>query len=264
MTLTVRGLCASIGRREILRDISFEVRPGEWLMLCGPNGAGKSTLLRCVSGALPFSGSVLLDGEDLRRMKPARRALLMGVMAQTHRTAYAYTVEEVVRLGRYARRGPLGGADEGAEAALGEALRLTGLTGLRRRSVLSLSGGEYQRCMLAQALCQQPALLLLDEPANHLDLSYQQQLYSLVDAWRREEGRAVVTVEHSLTAARRWGTHALLLREGRQLAFGPVREALEDSLLTRTWGMDVAGWMREEAKVWAPAADVPEPDRPAE
>ena len=250
MTLTVSGLSAAIGRKQILQNIAFDVREGDWLMLCGPNGAGKSTLLRCVSGALGCQGEVSLDGEDVRRMKPARRALLMGMMAQTHRTAYAYTVEEVVRLGRYARRGFLGGADPQARSALDEALRLTGLTGLRNRSVLSLSGGEYQRCMLAQTLCQQPALLLLDEPANHLDLNYQQQLYTLVDAWRREKGRAVITVEHSLTAARRWGTHALLLRQGCQLAFGPVAQTLTDALLADAWQMDVAGWMRAEAEVW--------------
>ena len=135
--------------------------------------------------------------------------------------------------------------------ALVPSLRLTGLEALRRRSVLTLSGGEYQRCMLAQVLCQQPRLLLLDEPANHLDLSYQQQLYHLVDAWRQQEGRAVISVEHSLSAARRWGTHALLLSDGAQAAFGPVRQALTDARLCEVWGMDVPEWMRQQTEVWA-------------
>ena len=250
MMLEVTGLGCAVGRRELLRGISFAVREGDWLMVCGPNGAGKSTLLRCVSGALPFTGEARLLGRDVRGMKPAERARLLGMMAQTHRSAYAYTVEAVVRMGRYARARFFGAEESGAEEALENALRLAGLTGLRSRSVLTLSGGEYQRCMLAQVLCQDPRVLLLDEPASHLDLRCQRDFYCLIDAWRREKGRAVVSVEHSLTAARRWGTSALLLAGGEARAFGPVREALSDSALLQAWDMDVAGWMREEAQAW--------------
>ena len=136
--------------------------------------------------------------------------------------------------------------DEAVEQALADA----GLTELRHRSVLTLSGGEQQRCALAQALCHQPEILLLDEPANHLDLNYQKELYHITDSWRRRPGHAVITVLHDLSAARRFATHALVLRGGHPLACGAAHEALSDSILRSAWDMDVAGWMKEMEKVW--------------
>ena len=251
MRLEVQGLSVARGRKHIVGDVSFTVNEGEWLMLVGRNGAGKSTVLRAVSCAIPSEGRLLLDGADLRRMRPAERALYLGMLEAGSGSACAFTVEELVSMGRYAHRGPLTGrGDPEGQARIEEALALTGLTELRRHSLLSLSSGERQRTFLAQVLCQAPSLLLLDEPDSHLDLSYTRQLYELIDRWRREPGRAVVSVVHDLSAARRFGSHALLLSEGRALAQGPCGQVLTDDRLAAAWGMDVAGWMRELAAVW--------------
>ena len=241
-----------LGGQTIVRDLSFTLREGQWLMLVGPNGAGKSTLIRAISQTVPYAGRVLLRGEDARRMKSAELARGIGVLAQQHSAQYAFSVEEVVSLGRYAyTSGPFSRGDGEGTARVEEALRLTGLTPLRRASVLTLSGGELQRTFLAQVFAQNPSILLLDEPANHLDLSYQRHIFSLVGDWLRTPGRAVLSVVHDLSLARLYGTHALLMNEGACVAQGETGRVLTRENLQAVYGMDVFAWMRGLLSQWA-------------
>ena len=116
---------------------------------------------------------------------------------------------------------------------------------------LTLSGGELQRTFLAQVLAQDPKLLLLDEPTNHLDLIYQKQIFALIGSWLREPGRAVVSVVHDLSLARSFGTDALLMDHGRQIAHGPAAQVLTPERLNAVYGMDVPAWMRSLYAQWA-------------
>ncbi|MDD6246655.1 MAG: ABC transporter ATP-binding protein [Firmicutes bacterium] len=249
--LEVRGLTVRYGAFTIVDGLSFHVREGEWLMIVGPNGAGKSTVLGAVTQAVPYTGSVLLDGENVKKMKPAQRARKMGVLMQKNFAGYAFTVEEVVRLGRYAYApGVLSGHGAEDTEAVEEALKRTGLTAQRGQSVLTLSGGELQRTFLAQVLAQRPRLLLLDEPTNHLDLVYQKQVFELVGEWLRTPGRAVVSVVHDLSLAKAFGTRALLLDHGKTAATGPVGEVLCPEKLDGVYNMDVSAWMRKMLGQW--------------
>ena len=250
-TLEARELSVSSNGKTLLRDVSFTLRAGEWLAVVGPNGAGKSTLMKALSGEWACKGTLTLDGRPLNALKPRQRAQLLGLMDQGDFSQFAFTVEEVVRMGRYPyRQGFLHGGDPDEDEAVERALEDAGLTGLRSRSVLTLSGGEQQRCALAQALCHQPQVLMLDEPSNHLDLNYQKELYAITDSWRQRTGRAVITVLHDLSAARRYATQALVLTDGCPLACGEAKKALSDSNLRDAWHMDVAGWMREMGETW--------------
>ena len=149
MNLSAEHVSVLRGCTEIVHDVSFSVSDGQWLMICGPNGAGKSTLLSAVSQELPYTGLVTLDGTDLRRMKPRPLARRMAMLRQLSDLAYAYTVEEVVAMGRYAHRGLLQADNGGAEAAE-RALQAVQLQDKRRQNILTLSGGERQRMLLAQ------------------------------------------------------------------------------------------------------------------
>ena len=184
-------------------------------------------------------------------MKSAQLARCVGVLSQKNAVGYAYSVEEVVGLGRYAYRpGFLSGRRGEDRDRVDEALAVTGLTGLRRASMLTLSGGETQRVFLAQVFAQNPRVLILDEPANHLDLNYQQQIFSLIRDWLKQPGRAVLSVVHDLSLARRYGSHALLLDSGRCVAQGPIAAVMTPEHLNRVYGMDVAAWMRELLGQW--------------
>lgn len=254
--LEAENLRVRFGALEVLRGLNFHVEEGRWLMLVGPNGAGKSTVVNAVSQGLRYEGALRWRGRDLRRMPPGERAKHIGILAQRHAVGYAFTVEEVVRLGRYARAPGLFSrekADADGAEAVELALEQTGLGPLRRQSVLTLSGGELQRVFLAQLFAQDPELLILDEPGNHLDMVYQKQTFNLLRDWLRRPGRAVLTVVHDLSLALAYGDEALLLDHGAAAVCGPVRESLAPATLELVYGMDVAGWMRGLLGVWGEA-----------
>ena len=235
----------------IVDDLSLALEAGQWLMLVGPNGAGKSTLIRAIAQGVPYTGSITLDGKSIRAYRPAQLARRIGVLTQQHSVGYAYSVEEVVSLGRYAHAsGFLSGGDAEGKARVEEALELTGLAHLRRASVLTLSGGELQRTFLAQVFAQNPQILILDEPANHLDLVYQKHIFSLIGEWLKTPGRAVMSVVHDLSLARKYGTHAVLMDHGHSVAQGTILETLTSKNLQAVYGMDVCGWMREMYAQW--------------
>lgn len=239
------------GEHTVVNDLSFSLQEGQWLMLVGPNGAGKSTLIEAISQGVPYTGSIKLEGRDIRRCKPARLAQKLGVLSQKNSVGYGYSVEEVVALGRYAYTSSfLSSRDDDGRNQVARALELTGLTSLRRTSVLNLSGGELQRTFLAQVFAQNPQVLILDEPANHLDLVYQKHIFSLIAQWLKEPGRAVMSVVHDLSLAKRYGTHAVLMNHGRCAAQGEIADVLTPENLCGVYDMDVYAWMHEMLEQW--------------
>ena len=249
--LRAEHLTVRYGEKAVLRDLSLAVGTGEWWTVIGPNGAGKSTLAGVLGRTVPHEGTVTLGGRDIREIPAQEYARKVGILSQNHAAVYGFTVEEVVSLGRYARHtGFLRQGDPDGEGKVDEALAMTGLSGMRKRNMLTLSGGECQRVFLAQVFCQDPEILILDEPANHLDLPFQQELFSLVGDWLKRPGRAVITVMHDLTLARKYGSHALLLDRGACAAQGETSEVLTPEALQQVYGMDVYGWIRELLGTW--------------
>ena len=249
--LKAENITVRYGDLTIVDGVSFSLKEGQWLMLAGPNGAGKSTLIHAISQGAPYSGTIELAGKNIRKYKPVQLARKLGVLAQQNNVGYSYTVDEVVSLGRYAHAGGFfSGRDDKAEERVERALRLTGLDKLRNQSVLTLSGGELQRTFLAQVLAQDPEVLILDEPANHLDLVYQKHIFSLIQEWLKQPGRAVLSVVHDLSLARRYGTHAVLMNRGRSISQGEIDEVLTPENLRNVYDMDVYEWMREMLAQW--------------
>jgi iron complex transport system ATP-binding protein len=198
-----------------------------------------------------YTGSIELEGQDIRRYKPAQLARKIGVLSQKNSVGYGYSVEEVVGLGRYAYTSSfLSNRDDDGKDQVDRALELTGLTELRRSSVLTLSGGELQRTFLAQVFAQNPQILILDEPANHLDLVYQKHIFSLIAQWLKEPGRAVLSVVHDLSLARRYGTHAVLMNRGKCVTQGEINTVLTPENLRSVYDMDVYAWMHEMLAQW--------------
>lgn len=248
--LEVRGLSVSYGTFEAVRNVSFSVRPGQWLMVVGPNGAGKSTVAFALARRVEYSGKVLLGGVDTAAMKSRELARKIGVLSQNHHAGYAFTVEEIVRMGRYAYTSAIGGMKPEDEEKVEQALEETGLTELRGQSVLKLSGGEVQRTFLAQVLAQDPQILVLDEPTNHLDLMYQKQVFELIGEWVKSGDRAVISVVHDLSLAKACGSHALLMDKGRAIGLGETESVLTSENLQSVYSMDVYAWMRNMLRQW--------------
>ena len=249
--LKAENITVRYGERVVVDHLSFQLEEGQWLMLAGPNGAGKSTLIEAIAQGVPYTGSIQLRGKDIRRYKASQLARMVGVLAQKNTVGYAYSVEEVVGLGRYAHAGGfLSRGDEGGRDQVEYALELTGLKELRHASVLTLSGGELQRTFLAQVFAQDPQILILDEPANHLDLVYQKHIFTLVQEWLKQPGRAVMSVVHDLSLARKYGTHAVLMNRGKSVSQGLTADVLTRECLQSVYDMDVYQWMKEMLEQW--------------
>ena len=251
----------------VLADFTLSVRPGDFVGVIGPNGSGKSTLVRALSRALrPDGGVVLLDGRDLYRDLGARdSARIVGVVPQETAVSLDFTVREVVRMGRapHLPRRPFAAETVQDEAIVARSLEQAGVSPLAERAVTTLSGGERQRVLVARALAQQPAVLLLDEPTAHLDLRHQSEILTLARDLAHHEGKAVLAVLHDLNLAAAYCDLLVLLHEGRIAAQGLPDEVLTADTLQAVYG--ARAWVRRHPATGRPLVLTlpPEPeDRP--
>ena len=223
--LETNRLSVRYGTKTIVDSLSFSVSEGQWLMIVGPNGAGKSTALSAITQGAPYTGSVLFEGQDVKKMKSALRAQAIGVLSQNHFVGYGFTVEEVVRLGRFAYSGGLLGRSQTEDAKHVEhALTLTGMQDKRQQSVLTLSGGELQRTFLAQVLAQDPKLLLLDEPAAGMNPEETLALMDLIREIRDRFDLTVLIIEHHMDLVMNVSDRIFVLNFGKPLAEGTPAE----------------------------------------
>jgi iron complex transport system ATP-binding protein len=226
-TLQGRGIRAGYKQEDVLQGIDFDLRSGEVLGVVGPNGCGKSTLLRAVTGLIPLrGGEVLLGGERLENLTAMERARRCAVQPQVEAPLFDYTVGQFVLLGRHPHRAPLSLATEADRAAVSRALSETDLTAFRERSIRALSTGEWQRALLARALAQEAPVLLLDEPAAHLDPGHRYTVHVLLRRLAREHQRAVLCVSHDLNLAAEFSDRLLMISAGRAVATGTPEEVL--------------------------------------
>jgi iron complex transport system ATP-binding protein len=235
-TVEVVGLRAAHGRTQVLHGVRVRVEAGGWLGIIGPNGAGKSTLLRSLLGLHPHQGEVRIDGVPASGMPRRERARLLAYAPQLPVLPEGVTTRDYVTLGRTPHRALLAAPRAIDRAVVADVMRRLGLEALAERPVLTLSGGEQQRAVLARALAQQPRVLLLDEPTAALDLGHAQQVLDLVDRLRRQDGLTVISTLHDLTLAGQYADRLTLLAEGRVAAEGSPAEVLTAASLAAHYG----------------------------
>ncbi|MBB5223085.1 iron complex transport system ATP-binding protein [Amaricoccus macauensis] len=240
MTLAVLDLCFSYGpggRR--LEGISFSAGARDVVCILGPNGSGKTTLLRCLIGGLAIaSGRITLAGQDATRLPPRRLARLVAYVPQGTQSVFGHRVLDIVMMGRSAHLRHFqtpGPRDEEIAVA---ALERVGIAGLAERSFSTISGGERQLCLLARAVAQKPAVLILDEPAASLDFANQARILDIL-AGLADGGLAVVMTTHHPDHALQIGTQVLGLRDGRVIADGPASRVLDEGFLTGLYGTPI-------------------------
>ena len=224
-----------------LAATSFDAQVGELIAIIGPNGSGKSTLLEIVSGYLkPLQGHVRLDGEELGRMPPRRRAQRVGVARQDAPLTFSFVVRDFVRQGRHPHLGRRLFESADDERWVEWAIANTHLEALAARRVTEISGGEFQRAVLARTLAQRPRLVLLDEPTANLDIGYQIEMLRLLRRLAASENFAAVIVTHELNLAAELADRLLLLDAGRCLCQGTAEQVLDSSVLSRVFATPVA------------------------
>ena len=237
MNLVATGVTASYGPRVVLRDCTFRIGSGEVVAVVGPNGAGKSTLLRLLAGLLrPATGAVALDGQDLSTLSRSAVARSIAVVPQIFDTLFPFTVREVVALGRTARLGAFGRASADDVAAVDRAIDELELGALASRRIDRLSGGERQRAVLAMALAQETAVLLLDEPTVHLDPAHQLATLELLRELAARRQLAVCAVLHDLNLASAFASRIAAIADGRIVHEGTPLEVIHPDLVTAVFG----------------------------
>lgn len=223
-----------------IRDLSFEVTPGETFGVIGPNASGKTTLVRLLSKVVePSAGRIRLDGADVARLSRAQVARQVAVVPQDVPRGFPHTVEELVLMGRYPRAPYRFFESLDDRAAARRAMEAVGVLTLRETLLDRLSGGERQRVMLARALAQEPRLLVLDEPTAHLDLRYQAECAGLLRRLGRETGLTIVLVSHDLGFAAELCDRLLLMAAGAAVRVGPPESVIDERVLESAYGCRV-------------------------
>jgi iron complex transport system ATP-binding protein len=224
-----------------LHHINLLVNGGEMVALLGPNGSGKTTLLKLATGVItPAEGEVQVGGKSLGNLSRKQVAQRMAVVPQQFTIPFAYTVEEIVMLGRTPFvRGFLGEAKRDKEI-VSLALELTGMTGFRDRFFNDLSGGERQKAVLAMSLAQEPTLLLLDEPTAHLDINHQVEIMELLRKLNREKKITVIAAMHDLNLAALYFERLVLLDRGSIYTDGSPETVITREIIQSVFSATVA------------------------
>lgn len=229
-------------RREtpVLRGVSLTAAAGRMVCILGPNGSGKTTLLKCLLGRLrPDAGEIVLDARPLRKYAPRELARALAYVPQIPAAAFAFTVGEIVLMGRFAHVGVMGLASGKDVAVAREAMKMTDTLRFAGRTLDELSGGEAQCVMIARALAQQPRVMLLDEPTSHLDIRNQLVIYRMMRRLAHEWEMAVVCVSHDVNLAGRFADELVLMRDGRVTAAGTPAEVIREDVLARTYDVRI-------------------------
>lgn len=229
--ITLNSVSLGYGRTTVLREVSLDVRKGDFIGVIGPNGSGKTTILRAMLGLLePLSGDVYRD-----------QSMVCGYVKQRQflDALYPLTVEEIVLMGRYPKMGfwVRTGAQDRMRSR--DALRVAGIEDLGGRLFRELSEGQKQRALIARALVSEPDMLLLDEPTNDLDIKGEEQIMRLLQKIHQESGQTIIMVSHLLNVVLNYATKILFL-EGQETALYDIDTLCRNGVLEKVYGIPIA------------------------
>jgi iron complex transport system ATP-binding protein len=240
IVIEAQNVSVSIGGKRIVANVDFSVRAGQLAAIVGPNGSGKTTFLRALTGDLPFSGAIAINGRDIAKLKPWEAASMRAVLPQATALSFPFTVREVVRLGLTSG---CSGVPRGEEEGLPDrALARVDLAGFAGRFYQELSGGEQQRVNLARVLCQiwapvldgAPRSLFLDEPVSSLDIRHQLIIMDIARDFARRGG-SVVAILHDLNLTAMYADRVFVMHRGRLAASGSPEEVMSDDIISRVF-----------------------------
>ncbi len=229
----------SYGKKRILEDVSMEFEQGRITTIIGPNGCGKSSLLKTIPRTvIPVSGTAILEGKPIRSYSPKELARKVAYLPQIHTSPDDIDIRTLVSYGRYPYKKFGSGLTEEDNRIIDETLELTGLRHLADRMLNHLSGGEKQRAWIAMTICQQPQVLLLDEPITYLDVGYQVEVMELVRELCDRLKITIVMVLHDMNFTARYSDRIYVLKDGKVHRYGTPDEVIERENLKQVFSID--------------------------
>ena len=225
--LEIKNLVCGYVEKEIIKQVSFSAKEGEFLGIIGPNGSGKTTLLRSITGLLKYwEGEVLYNGRNISKIPLREFAQNVAVLPQILNINFSFTVQQLVLMGRYPYLKKFQSISKKDLDIAKNSMSLTDISHLNERRVGELSGGEWQRVLIAQALTQEPKLLLLDEPTTHLDITHQIETLDLIKKLNKEKNLTIIVVLHDLNMASEYCEKIIMLENGEIYIEGTPEEVL--------------------------------------
>lgn len=225
-SLIATNVNLKIGQQQILSDVCLRVGAGKVMGVLGPNGAGKTSLLKMLSGQLASHHSVSWKDKALTDYDPMSLAQQIAVVNQLNESVFALNLYQIVRMGLLPHKSLLSRQTPADDQSISEAISRVGLENKAEQTFSSLSGGEQQRGLIARALVQKAALIVLDEPVNHLDVFYQHQVLSLLRSLAHNLNITVVMSLHDLNQAANYCDELCLLDDGKMVAQGSPEQVL--------------------------------------
>ena len=238
-SMQVEHLSVELGRKHIVREVSFSVEPGQWLTIIGPNGAGKTTLLKSIAGITKHSGSISVGDVSLEDISHRDRACWVAYVPQSPVFPNGMSVVDYVMLGRTAHLNMLATERAFDIDFTYQVLQELHLMEFAGRDVASLSGGERQRVSIARALAQASPIILLDEPTSALDIGMQQEVLTMIDGLRRERQLCIISTMHDLTLSGKYPDQLLLMSDGQVQVSGSPDAVLTESNIAQFYGANV-------------------------
>lgn len=227
----------------LIQNIQIHIGQGEILSLIGPNGAGKSTILKSIAGQLRLlGGAVYLDGRELAKMPGSELSRKMAVVFTERIHSEMMTCEDIVATGRYPYTGRFGLLSKRDRKAVGEAMALVHAAELRNQDFMKISDGQRQRIMLARAICQEPEIILLDEPTSYLDVKYKLEFMTILQEMTRKKKLSVIMSLHELDLAERISDRILCVREKRVEKFGTPEEIFVPRYISHLFGISAGNF----------------------
>jgi iron complex transport system ATP-binding protein len=235
--IRTNSLSHSFGNRPVLKDLTFTVTEGDFFIIIGPNGSGKTTLMRSIAGILKSqSGQIEIFDRRMSSYKRKEFARSIAFVPQGLPGDFPFTVAELVLMGRAPYNSTLGIETDKDHFISQQAMNFTQVAQLADRKLDQLSGGEQQRVFIARAICQEPKMLLLDEPTASLDLAHQVRIMDLMERLKTEKGVTVVMVSHDINLAAMYADQLLLMRNGQRVQMGSPHQILNFETLEKAYG----------------------------
>ncbi|PCG18983.1 ABC transporter ATP-binding protein [Brachyspira sp. G79] len=236
-------------KKEVLKNISFEVSSNESLCIVGPNGCGKSTLLKSLCRIIDFEGDILINNKDIRKIDTYK---IISIMSQMSSVYFGYTAYDTIMMGRYSNYKDklLSMPSKEDKDFVIHYMEKLKIMYLKDKLITELSGGELQRVFLARTLVQNPSIILMDEPTNHLDLNSQIELIYNLKEWVKNRDRCIIAVLHDINAALNFADKLLVLKDGGSKYFGSTNN-FDLSLLNYIYDIDVFEYMHNSFLRWS-------------